>query len=132
MIVKLMEDKIVITAMKVPEILSKVFVELIFEEQTEHLTVVMQVGKTRYVYNRLFVDFTPLATERTTTWTVELLDAQGHVVKKYVGEFPLHHYIAFGPKPVHPDSEVVIRDLTIANAELKARVKFLEERGEVV
>lgn len=130
MILQLTKGTIKIKAMVVPEPLDAVYIQYIFETGTNHLKPRMTITAKNtapriYTGDRMFIDMKEGFTTKDLQIRVDLLTADGAVVRSYGCEVPYMEYCVIGPRPVRPDLEAYIR-------QLESRVAELEEQGEVI
>ena len=129
MIIQLGKGKIIIKKSLAPEPLHKVYLQYVFELDTNHLTPKMYIGKEVYIGNRVTVDM-EIPTQGALSTVplkikVELVDTKGIPVRTYIGKIPCHKYCLFGDRPVHPHFERYIKELELENERLRTE-------GEVI
>lgn len=125
MIMQLVKGKIKITPMRIPEELKRIYIQYAYEFGTNHLKPVLTINKLKYEGDRFYIDIGEGFTGDNVDMKVELLDSAGTVIKTYKGTYLYSKYCTFGTKPIRPDIMDYVH-------ELEARVRQLEEEGEVI
>lgn len=128
MILQLSRRKVSVKPSRVPEPMHKLYVQYVFEFNTNHLTPRLTMNHNVFEGNHIYINVEqghPITADQFLPVKVELLNGQAQVVATYFGGLPYHRYCLFGPKPVHPDVEMYIR-------QLEARIEELEAQGEVI
>lgn len=120
----LKNGKINITPMAIPEPRSKVFIEYVYERNTNHLTPQLHVNNHVFIGDRYFISFPNNLTD-TIEMVVRLVDNEGTVVKEYSCEDAYTEYITLGTQPAYPNMITYIH-------ELEQRIRTLEEEGELI
>lgn len=130
MIVNLKQEQIIIEPMVVPEPVQKVFIEYVFEQNTDHLVPYMYFNDVVYIGNHIFIDTSD--SPHLSKIRVELLDNHKNVVRTYTGEFAYNKYCIIGRKPITPNLDTYINHLKQTIISLKQKITELENRGEVI
>jgi hypothetical protein len=142
MILKLIDQKVEVELMKVPELIKETSIHYVFEPNTDHLHPVLTINGFDYKDNHIIVSV-PYLNEETIQLTVTLYDDNHNIVHIYRGELAYNKYQITGTKPIRPDFERYIHELESNILTLKeeirtltlayeSRIKELEEKGEVV
>ncbi len=149
MILKLIDQKVEVQLMEVPELIKETFIHYVFESNTEHLHPVLTINGLNYKDNHILISF-PHIDNETILLVVTLYDDNNHIIRTYYGEIAYNKYHITGTKPIRPDFEQYIHKLennvrTLENNILtlqedirtltlayEARIKELEEKGEIV
>jgi hypothetical protein len=129
MIIQLGKGSIKIKKSLIPEPLNRVYLQYVFELNTNHLTPKLYVGSQVYIGNRITADL-EIPTQGAIGTVpirlkVELVDAGGIPIRTYVGEIPCHKYCLFGDRPMNPHFERYIK-------ELELEIERLSNEGEVI
>jgi hypothetical protein len=161
MILKLVDNKIIVETMFVPELKKHTYIEYVFEHNTKHLHPVLYINGADFKGYKTFIDFNKYDLNNTLILKVELLDDQEKVVRSYQSELEYNEYQILGIKPIRPDieqylynlegeikhlkNEIVLLDLKhkketasliekfeLLIEKLKSEIKTLEEKGEIV
>jgi hypothetical protein len=159
MILKLVDGKVLINTMFVPELREHTFVQLELEPNTQHLNAVLYINDLRFTDNIINIKNEILPGKVVVK--VELLDDKGIVVRTYQSKVSYNIYQVLGTKPIRPDieqylynlegeiqhlkNEIVLLDLKhkeetasliekfeLVIEKLKSEIKTLEEKGEIV
>jgi hypothetical protein len=142
MILKLIDQKVEVELMKVPELIKETSIHYVFEPNTDHLHPVLTINGFDYKGKHILVDI-PDISEAIIQLTVTLYDDNNHIIHIYRGELAYNKYQITGTKPIRPDFERYIHELenniltlkeeiTTLTLAYEARIKELEEKGEVV
>jgi hypothetical protein len=143
MILKLVDKKILINTMFVPELKGHTFVQYEFEPETKHLHPVLYIGNQVFKGDRIFIDINNHVKPGETIIKVELLDDQNKIIRIYESEIAYNIYQVLGQKPIRPDiedylykleEEIRVLKQTLINEtnRLNKVIKDLEEKGEIV
>jgi hypothetical protein len=132
MIIKLNKGKIDIKPMAVPELLNNLYIQYIFEPDTEHLTPRIQINKNVFIGDRIYIDISSRPLSDKILIKVELLDSKQNVIRTYRGFLACNKYCIIGAKPIRPDIEDYLHKLEQQIEQLNNRIKELEELGEVI
>jgi hypothetical protein len=150
MILKLIDQKVLIETMFIPELVDHTYVQLVFEPNTSHLHPVLFLNDVQHKGDRIFIDVKNLLTDKEVVIKVELLDDQNKVIRRYESKVEYNRYQIFGNKPIRPDIEEYLykleEEIRFLKEELikeKERfvaeqnrlneiIKEIEERGEIV
>lgn len=141
MTLKLLEGKVLIKTMFVPELKSETFITLELEPNTKHLNPVIYINHLRFTNN--IINITDIVSPGFVDLKVELLDDKGTIVRIYYSKVAYNIYHILGEKPIRPDIEDYLYKLEeeIRNLKqtfidetnrLNAVIVGLEEKGEVV
>jgi hypothetical protein len=142
MILKLIDQKVEIQLMEVPELIKETSIHYVFEPNTEHLHPILTINGLNYKDNHIVTSF-PHIDNETIQLVVTLYDDNNHIIRTYYGELAYNKYHITGTKPVRPDFEQYIhklenniltlqeeiRTLTLT---YKTLIKELEEKGEII
>ena len=142
MILKLIDQKVEVELMKVPELVKETSIHYVFEPNTEHLHPVLTVNGLDFKGDHIVINI-PENGNELIVLTVTLYDDNNHIVHIYHGELAYNKYQITGTKPIRPDFERYIHELennilTLKEEkvslilEYEARIKEIEEKGEVV
>jgi len=143
MILKLIDGKVLIQVMFVPELKSNTYVQYEFEQGTAHLHPVLHFGNQTFRGDRIFINLKDEVKAGDVVVKVELLDHQNKVIHIYESKVAYNIYQVLGDKPVRPDIEDYLYKLeeeirTLKQTLLEETVRFnqiikeLEEKGEIV
>ena len=129
MIINLGKQKLTVKRSVVPEPLHRMFVQYVFEHNSNHLTPKLYIGKAVYIGNRVTIDMDTatktIKSGHKVPIRVELVDDSGTILYTYRGNIPCHKYCLFGTRLVRPNFENYIKDL-------EAHIEKLENEGEVI
>ena len=135
MILKLINKKVEVELMKVPELIKETSIHYVFEPNTEHLHPVLTINGVDFKDNHIVINI-PENNSESIILKVTLYNDNNQIVHIYQGELAYNKYQITGTKPIRPDFERYIhelenniRTLTLA---YEARIKELEEKGEIV
>jgi hypothetical protein len=128
MILKLVENKIIVETMFVPELKKHTYIEYVFEHNTKHLHPVLYINGADFKGHKTFIDFNKYDLNNTLTLKVELLDDQGKVVRSYQSELEYNEYQILGIKPIRPDIEDYLYKLEEEICALKQSIIMLQEQ----
>lgn len=149
MILKLIDQKVEVQLMEVPELIKETSIHYVFESNTDHLHPVLTINGFDYKDNHIVIGV-PYIDSETIQLTVTLYDDNHHIIYTYRGELAYNKYHITGAKPIRPDFEQYIhklennvrtlekniltlqediRTLTLA---YETRIKELEEKGEII
>jgi hypothetical protein len=132
MIIQLSKGKLKIDQMPRPEQAVYVFLEYVFEPSTNHLTPKLTINNKSYIGNRVYINMDIELTNKSYPIRVDLLNGSNNVVYTYTGNATHTPYILFGRRPVRPDYEDHVYQLTETIEALQARIQELEEEGDVI
>jgi hypothetical protein len=128
MILKLVDNKIIVETMFVPELKKHTYIEYVFEHNTKHLHPVLYINGADFKGDKTFIDFNKYDLNNTLTLKVELLDDQGKVVRSYQSELEYNEYQILGIKPIRPDIEDYLYKLEEEIRALKQNIIMLQEQ----
>ncbi len=135
MILKLIDQKVKVELMEVPELREETSIHYIFEPNTEHLHPVLTVNGLDYKGNHILINI-PENNSNLIVLKVTLYSDNNQIVHIYEGELAYNKYQITGAKPIRPDFERYIHELEEKIRTLiltyEARIKELEEKGEIV
>jgi hypothetical protein len=131
MILKLINGKVLIETMFVPELAERTYVEYVFETNTQHLQPVLYFNEKIFRGNKQYINIT--LEQQIVNIKVELLDNNNHIVRTYVSNLPYNVYQILGNKPIRPDIEDYLYKLEeeirlLKQAVLDEQQKFVEEQ----
>lgn len=143
MILKLIDGKVLIKTMFVPELKGHTFVQYELEPNTAHLHCVLHINDQVFTGDRVFIDVKELLNVNVVNLKVELLDDQNKIIHIYQSKVAYNVYQVLGDKPVRPDIEDYLYKLeeeirvlkeTLINEtnRLNTMIVELEEKGEIV
>lgn len=132
MIVELNKGKVMIKPMVVPELLNSLYIQYVFEPNTEHLTPRMSISKNTFIGDRIYIYINSDYTDTKILVKVELLDNKENVIRTYHGLLPFNEYCIIGNKPIRPDIENYLYSLEQKVEQLNENIKKLKELGEVI
>lgn len=115
---------VTVAPMAIPEPRSRTYIEYEYERNTNHLTPKLTVNGRTFIGERIYVPF-PDNDEDAVVLTVALVDNDNVPVKIYNGTLSYNEYIILGTHPIYLN---MIRYIE----ELEARIRQLEEEGEVI
>lgn len=127
MILKLIENKIIVETMFVPELKEHTYVEYIFEPNTKHLHPTLYINGVLFRGHKTFINFNTFDLSRILNLKVELLDDQEKVVRSYQAELAYNEYQILGLKPIRPDIEDYLYKLEEEIRNLKQEIIVLKE-----
>ena len=141
MILKLIEGKVLIDTMFVPELKEHTFVHFQMEPNTDHLQRVLYINHLRFTDN--VISLNNEIKPGLINIKVELLDDKNTLVHLYQAEVAYNIYHILGEKPIRPDIEdylykleeeirVLKQTLIDETNRLKMIIVELEEKGELV
>ena len=141
MILKLIDKKVLIKTMFVPELRSHTLVTLELEPNTQHLNPVIYINQLRFTGT--IIDIKDELKPGIVNIKVELLDDKGTVVQFYESKVEYNVYQVLGAKPIRPDIEDYLYKLEEEIRTLKQTlidetnrlntvIVELEEKGEIV
>jgi hypothetical protein len=148
MILKLIDGKVLIETMYVPELVERTYVEYVFEPNTQHLHPVMYLNEKLFRGNKEYIYIS--LEQQIINVKVELLDDNNHIVRTYVSNLPYNVYQILGQKPIRPNIEDYLykleeeirvlkqalldekQKLIDEQLRLAAVIKEIEEKGEIV
>lgn len=142
MILKLIDQKIHVQLMEVPELIKETFIHYVFEPNTEHLHPVLTINGLTYKDDHIVIGFPDINSE-TIQLVVTLYDDSNHIIRTYRGELAYNKYHITGTKPIRPDFEQYIhklennilaleKEIYTLTLAYETRIKELEEKGEIV
>ena len=135
MILKLIDQKVEVELMEVPELREETSIHYIFEPNTEHLHPVLTVNGLDYKGNHILINI-PENNSNLIVLKVTLYSDNNQIVHIYEGELAYNKYQITGAKPIRPDFERYIHELEEEIRTLiltyEARIKEIEEKGEIV
>lgn len=142
MILKLINKKVEVELMKVPELIKETSIHYVFEPNTDHLHPVLTIEGLTFKNNHIVINI-PHINGDLIKLTVTLYNDNDQVVHVYEGELAYNKYQITGAKPIRPDFERYIHELennilTLKEEkvslvlEYEARIKEIEEKGEIV
>jgi hypothetical protein len=153
MILKLINKKVQVLLMEVPELIKETSIHYIFEAGSEHLHPVLFIGDKQHKENHIVISL-PEAFDNVISFVVKLYDDNEKVIHIYQGELAYNKYQITGTKPVRPDFEKYIHTLELEVLTLKETmnrlmiehekaindlvlmyknlIKELEEKGEII
>jgi len=143
MILKLIDGKILIQTMFVPELRLNTYIQYEFEEGTSHLHPVLYFGNQIFKGDRIFIDIKDEVKAGDVVVKVELLDYKNNIIHIYESKVAYNVYHILGEKPIRPDIEDYLYKLekeirvlkeTLINEtnRLNQVIRDLEEKGEIV
>ena len=143
MILKLIDGKILIQVMFVPESKSNTYIQYEFEEGTAHLHPVLYFGNQIFKGDRIFIDIKDEVKAGDVVVKVELLDHQNKIIHIYESKIAYNIYQVLGQKPIRPDIEdylykleekirLLKQELIEEQVRLNAIIKEIEEKGEII
>jgi len=141
MILKLIDDKVLINTMFVPELKSQTFVKLELEPNTQHLNPVVYINHLRFTEQ--IIDIKDEIKPGIVNIKVDLLDEKNNIIRTYSSKVPYNIYQILGDKPIRPDIETylykleeeirVLKETLMSETNrLNKIIKELEEKGEIV
>jgi len=148
MTLTLIDGKVLIETMYVPELKEHTFVNLVLENNTNHLKPVIYINELRFEHNIIHIKED--IKENEILIKVELLDNQNKVIHIYQSKVAYNVYQILGNKPIRPDIEMYLykleEEIRILKEEMiLLQLKFseekqrlesliieLEEKGEIV
>lgn len=159
MILKLVNEKVLIDTMFVPELKEHTFVNLILETNTNHLKPIIYINNIRFETN--VIDLKEDIKSKEITIKVELLDHQDKIIHVYESKVAYNLYQILGDKPIRPDIEqylyslenkiqyleneivlltlkhkeetkILIEKFELLVEKLTLDIKTLEEKGEII
>jgi hypothetical protein len=153
MILKLINKKVQVLLMEVPELIKETSIHYVFEAGSEHLHPVLFIGDKQHKENHIVISL-PEAFDNVISFVVKLYDDNEKVIHIYQGELAYNKYQITGTKPVRPDFEKYIHTLELEVLTLKETInrliiehekaindlvlmyknliKELEEKGEII
>jgi hypothetical protein len=143
MTLKLVDNKVLIKTMFVPELKEHTFLEYEFERNSNHLHPVLTINGETFAGNHIFINLKNIENTLHITLQVELLDDQHKVIHIYQSKVEYNVYQVLGNKPIRPDIEQYLYQLekeirvlkeTLINEtnRLNMIIVKLEEKGEIV
>jgi hypothetical protein len=152
MTLKLVDEKVIISTMFVPELKEHTFVNLILETNTEHLKPVIYINDIRFETS--VINLKEDIKSKEIVIKVELLDHQNKIIHVYQSKVAYNVYQILGDKPIRPDIEQYLyaledeirklkNEIIVINFKHKEEtktliekfeleIKLLEEKGEIV
>ena len=103
MILKLIDGKVLIETMFVPELMKHTYIQYTFEPNTQHLQPVLYINNQVFKGNKQFIDI-QLESDNVIV-RVELFDDNNRIVRTYSSNMPYNVYQILGNKPIRPDIE---------------------------
>lgn len=142
MILKLINRKVQVLLMEVPELIKETSIHYVFEAGSEHLHPVLFIGDKQHRENHIVISL-PEDFDNVISFVVKLYDDNEKVIHIYQGELAYNKYQITGTKPVRPDFEKYIQTLELEVLTLKETInrliiehkkaiKELEEKGEII
>jgi hypothetical protein len=159
MTLKLVDGKVLISTMFVPELKEHTFVNLVLETNTEHLKPVIYIDDIRFETS--VINLKEDIKSKEIVIKVELLDHQNKIIHIYQSKVAYNVYQILGDKPIRPDIEqylysleeeirylkneivllmlkhkeemtALVEKFELVIEELKLEIKTLEEKGEII
>jgi hypothetical protein len=141
MTLKLIDGKVLINTMYVPELKEHTFINFEMEPNTQHLQLFLYINHLRFTNN--VIALTDEIKPGEITIKVELLDDKGTIVHIYQSKVAYNVYQVLGNKPIRPDIEDYLYKLEEEIRSLKQLIidetnrlnqviKNLEEKGEII
>jgi len=125
MIITLTKGRAIVKTMEVPEPANNTYIQYQFEPGTNHLHPKLFINGRVFEGDRSYVDLGVYYPEKELSMVVDLIDTGGAVIARYTAKVPYYVYHLVGKKPMRPD-------LALYVATLEARIRELEELGEVI
>jgi len=126
MILKLVEGKVLINTMFVPELKSQTFVKLELEPNTQHLNPAIYINHLRFTEQ--IINISDEIQPGDVLIKVDLLDEKNNIIRTYSSKVPYNVYHILGNKPIRPDIEEYLYKLEEEIRSLKETIIILEEK----
>lgn len=126
MTLTLVDGKVLIETMYVPELKEHTFVNLVLENNTNHLKPVIYINEIRFEHNVIHIKEDIKGNE--VLIKVELLDNQNKVIHVYQSKVAYNVYQILGNKPIRPDIEMYLYKLEEEIRILKQEMIILKEK----
>ena len=126
MTLKLIDGKVLIDTMYVPELKEHTFVNLVLENNTNHLKPIIYINDIRFEDN--VINLKEDIKSNEIIIKVELLDNQNKIVHIYQSKVAYNVYQILGNKPIRPDIEMYLYKLEDEIRSLKNEMIVLKEK----
>jgi hypothetical protein len=141
MILKLVDNKVLVETMFVPELVEHTYLQYIREPNTQHLHPVLYFNNQTFYGDKVFIKVPTV--EGNLEIKVDLLDDNKRIVRTYTSNMPYNIYQVLGHKPIRPDIEdylykleeeirVLKQTLIDEQTRFNTLIKDLEEKGDIV
>jgi hypothetical protein len=148
MILKLVDNKVLVETMFVPELVEHTYIQYVREPNTYHLHPVLYINNQTFYGDKVFIKVQSI--QSNIDIKVELVDDNKRIIRTYTSNMPYNIYQVLGQKPIRPDIEDYLykieeevrllkqavldekQKLIDEQIRLAAIIKEIEEKGEIV